>query len=447
MTFETLMTAVFLLPPSIKAICQLSIIIFCNSYFNSVQNIVKYNKTLKRRTTMIKDIELLYEKELLKSFNSFEIPKINDDINFWMIRTKQGFFYDEFVKDSFIALAWNIIDNRTDFTNTDILSKTIKSYYPEVKRPKTVINKCMHFILDVKEGDIILIPSKGTSYISIAIAGPYYEDTTKNYDTEKESISEIENGVSKINQIKCPYKKRRHISIIKTLPSALINYHLYRSLTSYHGICNLKEYATAILNHAYPCYFYNDDLHLTFNIRTTDAINIFDLSSFLNSTSQLFFNHLHVPSENIKATINLNSPGDISLWIIDAYHIIQSNAIPLLIMLMILTGGSISTSSFDIETPSILKTIKDILTIKTDIEIKKEELKAAKNENKSKELDNTLKKIAIKKQLDEAGYNFDDLESTYDSVANSVDKLKISSNVSASHNNSENEQSNETNES
>ena len=39
----------------------------------------------------------------------FNIPKIDEDTNFWMIRTKRGFFFDEFVTQGFIAIGWNSI--------------------------------------------------------------------------------------------------------------------------------------------------------------------------------------------------------------------------------------------------------------------------------------------------------------------------------------------------
>lgn len=32
------------------------------------------------------------------------IPTISDTTNFWMVRTKRGFFFDEFLKEEYIAI-------------------------------------------------------------------------------------------------------------------------------------------------------------------------------------------------------------------------------------------------------------------------------------------------------------------------------------------------------
>lgn len=57
--------------------------------------------------------------ELIAYIDTFaaEIPQIDPDTNFWMFRSKQGAFYDEFIKHRYIAiggmpccaLCWKII--------------------------------------------------------------------------------------------------------------------------------------------------------------------------------------------------------------------------------------------------------------------------------------------------------------------------------------------------
>ena len=44
------------------------------------------------------------------------IPYIKEDTKFWYVRSMKGYFYDEFVKDEFIGLGWNII-NSTNIHN------------------------------------------------------------------------------------------------------------------------------------------------------------------------------------------------------------------------------------------------------------------------------------------------------------------------------------------
>ena len=37
------------------------------------------------------------------------IPSIKNDTNFWMVRAKRGFFFDEFIRNEFIAIGWNSV--------------------------------------------------------------------------------------------------------------------------------------------------------------------------------------------------------------------------------------------------------------------------------------------------------------------------------------------------
>ena len=47
--------------------------------------------------------------ELGDYLNTFKIPNIPDDTNFWLIRSKGGYFYNEFISQKFVALGWNYI--------------------------------------------------------------------------------------------------------------------------------------------------------------------------------------------------------------------------------------------------------------------------------------------------------------------------------------------------
>ena len=39
----------------------------------------------------------------------FNIPTIAEETNFWMIRAKKGFFFDEFLRNEYIAMGWNSV--------------------------------------------------------------------------------------------------------------------------------------------------------------------------------------------------------------------------------------------------------------------------------------------------------------------------------------------------
>lgn len=51
--------------------------------------------------------------QLGELLNKVKLVEIDDNISFWMMRAKGGFFYDEFLDNGFIALGWNYIDKNT----------------------------------------------------------------------------------------------------------------------------------------------------------------------------------------------------------------------------------------------------------------------------------------------------------------------------------------------
>ena len=73
------------------------------------------------------------------------IPQISDKTNFWMIRSKQGVFYNEYVAGEYIAIGWNSLTKAilSDNNNDDNFYKQIlkDNDYPD-KMPGTALNKC-----------------------------------------------------------------------------------------------------------------------------------------------------------------------------------------------------------------------------------------------------------------------------------------------------------------
>lgn len=344
--------------------------------------------------------QLIYE-----SLSNYSVQTITDETNFWMVRTKKGFFYREFITKQYIALAWNIIDSSTSMNDTKALSEYITQKYPEIKRPAFVINKCKNFISEIKEGDIILIPSQGTTMVTFARAGKYFEDDSQTYDKERLAILDIENGNSHINDVPCPYKKRRHIEVITTVASSTLNYHLFRAITNYHGISNLKDYASIILNHLYPCYAYNNNLYFTFNVRSDKDLPITEICSFMKSTSDIIIKGMGMPEDNVKTKINLNSPGDISIILLNAFDFLKDNWKFFVGAVVVIGGGSIKIGGVSIDSPSVLKTIKDVVTFKNSVALEndkhienKDKHARALAEIKGIKLDNELKKLEIEEK-------------------------------------------------
>ena len=358
-------------------------------------------------------MDLKTESELLDQILSFNIPKIPDETRFWMIRTQKGSFYDEFLAKKFVALAWNNIDETTDFSEQSIerLKDDIVIRFSEINRPSTVINKCKNFIFEVKEGDILVIPSKGSQYITFAKAGEYFEDSTKTVELERTVINRIKNDDVDINDVSCPYKKRRRIQLLRTIKSNDLNYTLYRAISNYHGISNFDAYSRQILNTLYNYYIFHGSAVLVYNVRKTEPIKPRELSGLLYSNAECLS---MITNENFVSTqISLNSPGD-AVYVLENIINYAVDNWMIVFGLLVLVGGG---SALSFHVPGIIEIIKNIATIKSDIRIKNAEAD-------SKELEVIAKRLEINEKLKASGIDPEALKNPLEILLDSTTALK-----------------------
>lgn len=362
------------------------------------------------------------EIQLLKNILNFKVEMIPDETKFWMVRTKKGYFYDEFLGKKFIALAWNSIVRETNLSDDENLSQFIQREYPEIKRPTTVINKCKSFIYEMKKGDIVVIPNRGTEKVAFARIGDYFEDNNKTTELEKEIIKRIENNDVKTKDISCPYRKRRKIKILKVVDSKDINFNLYRAITSYHGISNLDNCSRFVLSAIYNVYTFNKDLNIIFNVRKKTPISPLELSGMLYGTTK-YLCEIGIPEENISTQININSPGPIDFAVMDIFNYVKDNYMVFVAMLLLFSGGNIASVKIN----GIPDIAKNILSIKTGHEKNKLENKRLKLENQEKELELADKKVELINKIRASGIDPEALVGCLETVIRSANNLEICS--------------------
>lgn len=355
------------------------------------------------------------ENKILDAILNFKIEEIDSETRFWMIRTKKGYFYNEFIANQFVAVAWNIITKDTvisEQTRGTIANRIITDY-PDIKRPTTAINKCVSFINEIKENDIIIIPSEGSKYITFAKAGEYYEEEENTLEIEQSVIKKIENNDVLINEVSCPYRKRRHISIIMTLKSEDINPNLFRAISNHHGISNLDGYAKNILSNIYNAYTYNNDVNIVFNVRKTGPISPRLLSGILYGVSD-YLNNIEIEDEKISAQMNINSPGPIVFDIAQIFNTLR-DAFPYFVGMLVIVGGG---SMLTFKMPGVLDIIKQILLLP-------EEKRKAKAEADGLEISNFEKKMEIYEKIKSSGINPEDLKGSIEVVAENAVQLNV----------------------
>lgn len=332
----------------------------------------------------------------------YTIRNIDENKKFWMVRTKKGFFFEEFVADKFVALGWNTVTKETDFgkSQEENLKDSIKNWYGD-SRPAGAINKCKSFIFDIQVGDYILIPSSGSEKIAIAIAGEYYEDEVKSVRDELTVIPKIDNDEKEIMQVKCPYKKRRHIEILKIVSPKVMSYNLRQAISNYHGLSNLDKYGEDILNCLYDCYIYKDNLNIAVNVKQVNPLKPRQISKLLYSFTEFVCSLSN--ADDISTTINLNSPGSVRMKLKNAVLAIDKAKWPLIFLFVVITGGKIN----DTESYGIIGVIRSIKTLDISVEKEKVELEKEKEEVKSQQIENMAKALELYKAAEEEGVDME----------------------------------------
>ncbi|MDO4267441.1 MAG: hypothetical protein Q4C73_03125 [Eubacteriales bacterium] len=343
-------------------------------------------------------------REFIEKSVNYKIREIDSDTHFWMIRTKRGYFFEEFVKEGYVALGWNIITKGTvlDCQSKTIVKESIQRLYGD-KRPMLAVNKCENFIYNMKEGDYLIIPSAGSSKIAFAIAGKYYEDDSKNFETEQSVIPKIDNSEYEINQVKCPYRKRRKITILKILEMHSLPYDLRRAISAYHGISSFDDYAESILNSIYDCFSYKSNITFTINIQKKDAIKPREISKLMYSLTE-FFTGI-VDEDIISTTISLNSPGNVRIKLKDGIEKLTKAKIPLIFLFIAVTGGS----AFGFELPGIMGFIKQYKTIEIEVEKERIELQRAEIALNSEKLEYINNFLEMMNKAEEEGVDVENI--------------------------------------
>lgn len=324
-------------------------------------------------------------EKLIQALNTIEIPKIPDNTQFWLIRTQGGVFYNEYIADGFVALGWNIIDRTSEIDDSEKLKEfraTIEELYNE-KRPGSAINKCERFINEVQEGDIVMIPNSGSSEFSICRVGEYYEVPDYSPEFEIAEIKKVGNGE---NGVKCPYKKRRKISLLLKISAKRMGLKLTNAASNYHGISCFNAYAEDILNCVYNCYEYKGDINFTINIAKQCDITARDFSALLNCISVLFC-EIVTDEKSVSIRVNLNSPGRLCVKLKSAFRFVKKLVGPFLLAYVLIFGGSGFGFEFDGIVNDVIDAIKKGKTISNDIQLAEAQLQGKQIENYQKYID------------------------------------------------------------
>ena len=233
------------------------------------------------------------------------------------------------------------------------------------------------------------------------------------------------------------HKKRRNISVIRTVHSRIINPHLMDGITSYHGLSKMNDYAKCILDSMYDAYLFKNISSLQFDVNTMERINAVSLSKMIYALTDYisaFFGE-----EQLGITLNLNSPGKISISeesenIVEQVGAENNKKLKdtfkklgngwagwVAILLAVTLGAEIGP----VKAPGIVGLIREIRTMKYDVEERKNDIEIQDLEIERMKLENLQMKEELLISLDENGVDIDRICKDLELLLEIRDELEV----------------------
>lgn len=244
-----------------------------------------------------------------------EIPVINQNRQYWFIRTMKGKLYDEFFNNGYVAIAYNSINfddlyklseyELRDKVSQLLSSKQVSTVDEELidegnengnsnldRKISSTINKLRTFV-GMKADDIVIIPK----YQSTEFAFGRVVSDQPYSDSENIEV--------------CNFYKRKKINWIEKKTRFELDPIFNTLRINQHGISNvdlkLAPYIDRVMQ---PIYIKDDILTVVFNITDQNDISLVTFNSFINEFIELCNKNGNVDDISIK--LRLNSPGQVS---------------------------------------------------------------------------------------------------------------------------------------
>lgn len=287
-----------------------------------------------------------------------EINKINSNRGYWLVRSMGGDYYQSFKELNFIGIGYNDIslnEVKLAITKDDPQKELISIIQSkELAYNKSYTSSMLiKFVRDLKVDDIVLVPSVGSTFVSIGIIS---------------SDTYIEDNIS-LDDNACRFQKRKGIKWIKHIYKGALNPRLQLAFNSRHIISNIEDYSDYI-----DCFtndFFQKDgkAYLVLRVKTKEEIAL-DNFSLLTDLSELVREYceekgIQFNPDDIKAKISVESPGDLVVF----SHVVFLITLVGGFIYAITTGGTIKwkkSEGFELSGGNIFKSISEFLDRKKD---------------------------------------------------------------------------------
>ncbi len=288
-----------------------------------------------------------------------KIPNVNTDRQYWFVRTDGGYYYKEFLSSNVISIGFEKISINDIFRilNDDkkdpkkALITTIKEKYPDNERPGLAASQIIRFFTEIKNGDVVIIPSESSSELSFGII---------------QDDKPFQHSFFKAEQNKdFSYDKARSVFWVKTVGRKALNPKLFSLFFAHQTISNGNEYSQYIDSTINDFYKKDGKVYLQLKVLKKEDINARQLFSgcleLLDITDEfLTFNNYHEDTSGIDVKISLNSPGEIEFIGVNFYAL----TIVGMIIIAVVGGGfraKHGETTVELKSDGLIKRISDFL--------------------------------------------------------------------------------------
>lgn len=260
---------------------------------------------------MNSDVLNLKERDEILSISN--IPIIDDDTNYWFIRTNGGENFENFYFGNYVAIGWDKLNN-IDFLkegNHTLLKQHVEQFYPNESKPGNIASQILRFAFEMKIGDYVMIPGANCDRIAFGII-------TSDVFLYEPTSDEIFDAA--INDTEWDYLKRRNVEWISDYPFERreLDPMLIPIIYSYGTIVDANPYATFINRTLYSQYFYKDEFHVIFDITKPQNISVIDFNEFINNIIESLnlysdISKFDIDPHDLSIKASFNSPGPVEI--------------------------------------------------------------------------------------------------------------------------------------
>lgn len=345
-----------------------------------------------------------------------------ENINYWLIRTESGEWYEEFISNNHVTIKNDDFDlsdfedlftlnnykeKITNYNNLlirkierkfqnleeDKLEDIVNKYTLSKRQISTTSRRLYTFIKEINIGDIILIPDKNTRNLKIGLITSNAKEYTKN------QLKKIKLNNLKSEYISSSNKLYRKVEWLDRIPRKTLNTALLNAMHNHQTIIKLTKFKLQINQLLNPIFYQDNKMYINVNINNKKGLDN-DLWLNLHEVIRNIENTSNDKFKEIK--IDVQSPGFIELVLTIPPDVIKDLGQNVYNQIIKAAGVSAFILTISVFTGQKVTDIKGIkLVDREPYAVKKSRIKAEVEENKEREMTAKLNQEKIKKEIEE----------------------------------------------